>query len=105
MNIIGDFDINLHKTDGDAVKKFEDFILNSDPFHLISAPSHAKPGSEKSFMDNNFTGNISSMISSGTIELGISHHYSIFQFSEINHEQDMKVFVTQYYAFSNSKTE
>ena len=105
MNIIGDFDINLHKTDGDAVKKFEDLILNSDPFRLISAPSHAKPGSEKSFMDNNFTCNISLIISSGTTELGISHNYSIFQFSGINHEQDMTVVVTQYYDFSNSKTE
>ena len=104
LQIIGDFNLNFHKI-GDITKKFEDVILTNGLFPLISISTHVKPGCEKSCIDNIFTSNISTIISSGTIELGISHHHSIFQLSEMEHGKEKKVAIKQYYDFSNSKTE
>ena len=104
LHIIGDFNLNLHKLN-DITKNFEEIILSNGLFPLISIPTHARPGCEKSCIDNIITSNISSIISSGTIELGISHHHSIFQLSEMDHGKGKKAAATQYYDFSNSKTE
>ena len=105
LQIIGDFNFNLHNSTADITKKFEDVILTNGLFPLISISTHAKPGCEKSCIDNIFTSTISTILSTGTIELGISHHHSIFQLSEIVHGKEQKVATKQYYDFSNSKTE
>ena len=105
VHIIGDFNLNLHKVECTITKTFEDIFLTNGLFPLISIATHARPGCDKSCIDNIFTSNVSDIISSGTIELGISHHHSIFQLSELVHGNEHKVSVTQYYDFSNSKTE
>ena len=105
LQIFGDFNINLHKLNDGTVKEFEDLILSNGLFPLISIPTHARPGCQQSCIDNIFTSNISTVMTSGTVELGISHHFSIFQLSEIDHGEEEKVSTVQYYDFSNSKTE
>ena len=97
--------MNLHNMSGRNNKKIEEIILSNGLFPLISIPTHAKPGCQQSCIDNIFTSNISSVLTSGTIELGISHHHSIFQIMEIKHDVEEKIADMQYYDFSNSKTD
>ena len=105
LHILGDFNLNLHKIEGETVKRYEDVILTNGLFPLISIPTHAKPGCTPSCIDNIFTSNVTSVLSSGTIEVGISHHHSIFKLTKINHNCEDKIAVIQYYDFCNSRTE
>ena len=105
LHILGDFNINLHRLEGETAKSFEELILSNGLFPLISIPTHVKPGCKPSCIDNIFTTNISSVLSSGTIVFGTSHHRSIFQLTDRYYEDIEKVATVQYYDFSNSKTE
>ena len=105
LHILGDFNLNLHKIEGETVKSYEDIILTNGLFPLISIPTHVRPGCAKSCIDNIFTSNITNVVSSGTVELGISHHHLIFQLTKIDHCYETKVAVVQYYDFCNSRTE
>ena len=105
LHILGDFNINLHKLEGETAKTYEDLILSHGLFPLISNPTHLKPGCQPICIDNIFTSNISSVLSSGTIAFGLSHHHSIFQLTDQSHETLNKVATVQYYDFSNSKTD
>ena len=105
LHILGDFNLNLHKIEGETAKKYEDIILTNGLFPLISIPTHSKPGCSESCIDNILTGNITDVVSSGTVAIGISHHHLIFQLTEINHCREAKAETTQYYDFSNSKTD
>ena len=105
LHIFGDFNMNLHNPNCKTVEKFEEIILSNGLFPLISISTHAKPGCQQSCIDNIFTSNISSVMASGTLELGISHHHSIFQVMEINHNKEEKLANIQYYDFSKSKTD
>ena len=105
LHILGDFNLNLHKLEGETVKKYEDIILTNGLFPLISIPTHSKPGCSQSCIDNIFTSNITEVVSSGTIAVGISHHHLIFQLTKTNHSPEAKAAVIQYFDFSKSKTE
>ena len=105
LHILGDFNLNLHKIEGETVKSYEDMVLTNGLFPLISIPTHAKPGCTKSCIDNIFTSSITNVMSSGTVELGISHHHLVFELTEIDHCQETNSGVVQYYDFCNSRSE
>ena len=89
VHIMGDFNINLFRSNT-SVKTFEEtFMCNS--FSLtISITTHNKPNCKKSCIDNILTKDCRSIISNGTIESDISHHKFIFNVSKsVKHEHDV----------------
>ena len=61
--------------------KDEELILTNGMFPLISLCTHARPECRETCIDNILTNEVSSVIMSGTIEQSVSHHFSIFQFT------------------------
>ena len=102
--IMGDFNVDLHKLDNDSSRKYEEIILTSGFYPLISIDTHCKPGCRDTCIDNILTNCPESIIASGTIDESVSHHKPIFQISKmksnINCSDDE--IIPQYYDFSNS---
>ena len=81
VHIMGDFNINMFEHGHSSlVSKLEEVTLGLGFSPLISLATHAKPGCSETCIDNLYTNTIENTVSSGVIELGISHHYAIFQF-------------------------
>ena len=77
-NIMGDFNVDLHKDTSCEVKEFKSIMLTNGFLPLISIHTHEKPGCNKSCIDNVFTNSINDYITSGTISESISHRLPIF---------------------------
>ena len=105
VQILGDFNFDLHKISNENDQKFEEIILTGGMFPLISLATHAKPNCNKTCIDNIFTNQPESVKISGTIEQSVSHHFSVFCFSTVKHSPTKKEAVAQHYDFSKSKTE
>ena len=105
MTILGDFNFDLHKLVSESSKAFEELFMINGIYPLISLPTHAKPGCRETCIDNIFTSCPSSVALSGTIESTVSHHFSVFQLTNITNSQEEKVAIAQFYDFSNSNTE
>ena len=79
VNVMGDFNINLHAYRSTDVKYFEEVTLGLGYAPLISTVTHEKPGCKGSCIDNILSNEPASTVGSGTIALGVTHHHSIFQ--------------------------
>ena len=88
--LLGDFNFNLHSIINQDDKQFEQTILTSGVFPLISRATHAKPNFKESCIDNILTNEVNSIILCGTIEESVSNHYSIFSFMNIELTQIKK---------------
>jgi hypothetical protein len=105
LKIMGDFNFDLLKLQGENCKAFEELILEHGIYPLISVYTHAKPNCRKSCIDNILSNNPSSVLISGTVDLDSSHHRAVFQISNINHGHIEKEAETQYYDFCKSNLE
>ena len=103
--LLGDFNFNLHNIISPDDRQFEQTILTSGAFPLISRATHAKPNFKESCIDNILTNEPNSVIFTGTIEESVSNHFSIFSFMNIELNQTKKEPVAQHYEFSDSRTE
>ncbi len=102
LKIMGDFNFDLIKLDGENCKNFEELILEQGIYPLISVFTHAKPDCRKTCIDNILSNSPSNVIISGTLDLDASHHRAVFQFSKLNHGHVTKEAEKQYYDFCNS---
>jgi hypothetical protein len=102
--IMGDFNIDLHKLDSQKDRAFEDVVISNGLFPLISLCTHAKPDCRETCIDNILTNEVSGVIMSGTVQNSVSHHFSIFQFTNTTHASIQKEATTQFYDFSKSNT-
>ena len=103
--LLGDFNFNLHNIITPDDKQFEQTILTSGTFPLISRATHAKPNFKESCIDNILTNEPNSVILTGTIEESVSNHFSIFSFMNIDLNEIKKDPIAQHYEFSDSRTE
>ena len=85
--ILGDFNINLHDMSILVNEKYEELIVSSGYFPLISTATHHQPHCAQTCIDNILCNNIDNVILSGSLDCIISHHLPIFQFSDIPLEQ------------------
>ena len=89
VHIMGDFNINLFRSNT-SVKTFEETFMCNSFSPTISITTHNKPNCKKSCIDNILTKDCRSIISNSTIESDISHHKFIFNVSKIvKHEHDV----------------
>ena len=79
--ILGDFNINLHNITYSSHQKFEELFISSGFTPLISTATHQQPNCAKTCIDNILTNNAENISLSGTLELNISNHSAIFQFT------------------------
>jgi hypothetical protein len=105
LNIVGDYNFDLHNLVTESSKAFEELFLINGLYPLISLPTHSKPGCRETCIDNILTSCPSSVAVSGTIESTVSHHFSVFQITNINSGPEEKAATTQFYDFCNSNTE
>ncbi|NRB81764.1 MAG: hypothetical protein HRU38_24405 [Saccharospirillaceae bacterium] len=104
--IMGDFNINLHDMSNSNSIAFEDIILTSGYSPLISTYTHEKPNCKASCIDNIITKNCDEIVYTGTIEIAISHHLPIFQFSKLNiNTNSSSEACVQHYDFCKSNLE
>ena len=107
--LMGDFNLNLHKTDLDSnVEAFEDFFLSEGLFPVISLATHYnKSTKSKSCIDNIFTNCIDKVTGSGVIGCQGSAHSPIFATSKLNFDSksNKKEKITQFYNFSKKNTD
>ena len=82
--IMGDFNINLHNLKSQTDQEFEELLISSGYSPLISVATHEKPKCTPTCLDNILSNNFDNIIFSGTLSSLISHHRSIFQFSNIS---------------------
>ena len=101
--IMGDFNFDLLKIETESSRNFEDIILTSKFFPLISTYTHSKPNCKKSCIDNILTNMPENIIASGTIQESVSHHYPIFCIcNQGTHTNSAKnEAITIHYDFSN----
>ena len=81
--ILGDFNINLHCLKPSPHQKFEELVITSGFTPLISTATHQHPNCAKTCIDNIFTNNVENISISGTIDLNVSNHSAIFQFTSL----------------------
>ena len=105
LKIMGDFNFDLLKLQGEDCKAFEESILEHGIYPLISVFTHAKPGCRKSCIDNVLSNSPFNVLLSGTVDLDSSHHRAVFQLSNVNHGHIEKEAETQYYDFCKSNLE
>ena len=101
--ILGDFNINLHNIQSLSHQKFEENFITSDFTPLISTATHQQPNCAKTCIDNIFCNCVENIKLSGTIDLDISNHYAVFQFSELSvprPDTDKTKKITIYYEYS-----
>ena len=103
--IMGDYNINLLNKKVD--NSYEETIYSSGYTPLISTITHTKSGCSSSCIDNILTNEAGSTLISGTISDNISHHFPIFQltqmFSPKNFSNQQKH--KQEYEFSKKNTD
>ena len=103
--LMGDFNFNLLKVENEHTKNFEDIILTSRFSPVISTSTHSKPNCRKTCIDNILTNMPEYVISSGTVEESVSHHYPVFCISDYATHSNTKhnQTTTIYYDFSNER--
>ena len=75
--VMGDFNIDLLK-DSTAVEEFGPVLTSHGFFPLISRATHLKPGCNPSCIDNIMANSPELCLSSGIIDISVSHHRPIF---------------------------
>ena len=107
VHILGDFNTNLFNRNSKVVQEFENKMLGTGLYPVISIPTHEKPGCKPSCIDNIFTNNIENTLASGVLKLTVSHHHAIFHISSnlVNQIEDPKTKHTQYYDYCNSNVD
>ncbi|MCP4456444.1 MAG: hypothetical protein GY816_00205, partial [Cytophagales bacterium] len=105
LQIMGDFNFDLHKLEGVNSQAFEELILQQGIYPLISVCTHAKPGCRETCIDNILTNSPSDVVITGAIESDASHHHAIYQLSNFSHGSLVKEAQKQYYDFCNSNIE
>ena len=104
---MGDFNINLHNRNNKLVDDFENKVLGTGFFPLISVATHEKPGCKPSCIDNILSNDLENTLQSGTLRLGALHHQAIFHIntninSQTKHSSGK---LTQYYDYCNTNIE
>ena len=107
--VMGDFNINLHKSDSDsAISEFEELFISEGLFPVISLATHTHLSTgTKTCIDNIFTNKIELIENSGVMDnLGKGHSH-IFTTSTYNFDskKNKKEKTTQYYSFSCKNTD
>ena len=106
--IMGDFNINLHNITHSSCQQYEEIIVSSGYYPLISIATHSQPNCTKTCIDNIHTNSPDSVIKSGTLTDKLAHHSPIFQVSLINLAEDSstsKSKITIYYDYSSENIE
>ena len=102
--LMGDFNIDLHLTSDKSSQEFEEFIMSSSTFPLISLPTHCQPNCRKTCIDNILTSSVDRVVASGVIRDSTSNHSFVYQFSNFKIESaDDGEDVTQFFDFSTRK--
>lgn len=104
--ILGDFNVNLLKTNCAEVDRFENTVLSNGLFPVISIPTHSSKQSSASCIDNILTNSIEAVSLSGVVEDFGSHHkpiISIFKFNAPGKQSKPKQI--QYYSYSKRNIE
>ena len=104
VQILGDFNVNLFKTNETMTSQFEEHFLSEGLYPTISTQTHKRDLTKGSCIDNIYTTSIENIQYSGTIQGFGKHHSLIFTTSNLNIEQKVtcekqKIF----YDFSNLK--
>ena len=79
--ILGDFNINLHNMQSSSHQKYEELVITSGFTPLISIATHHQPNCSRTCIDNILTNTADNVLISGTIDMNISNHSAIFQFT------------------------
>ena len=103
--ILGDFNINLHSLNTPISQQYEENIITSGYFPLISIATHARPNCEKTCIDNILCNSPDNIIVSGTLSDRSLHHSPIFQISKIwlekSNTRAQKITITHDYSNEN----
>ena len=104
--VMGDFNINLHKSSHYGFYEYQETFLSSNFSPLISIAAHQKLGCKNTCIDNIHTNNHENVLLSGTLSESNSHHLAVFQFSKILYDSDdRKNKLIQHYNFCRSNLE
>ena len=98
--LMGDFNINLLNKVPDS--DYEEVIYSSGFTPLISVATHVRPNSKPSCIDNIFSNETTNITLTGTLLDNITHHYPIFQFSNLTCPQQHVEKQKQFYDFRTS---
>ena len=82
--IMGDFNLDLLKTNVTDINHYEEIFLSHGLFPLISLATHHIPSKIGSCIDNIFTNDIDSIVESGIVDDSGTHHSPIFSISNLN---------------------
>ena len=99
--IMGDFNIDLLKSNEPISSRFEEIFLCQGFYPLISVPTHMKPHCSGTCIDNILTNNVDVVGRSGVIQDISSLHSLVFTLSQINllPTQDASTQSIQYYSY------
>ena len=107
--ILGDFNLDLHKTDSNSnAETFEELFISEGFFPLVSiATHHNKATNSNSCIDNIFTNKINLINDSGVIKNCGSGHSPIYSMSKVDliFQHRKKEKITQNYDFSHKNTD
>ena len=100
--IMGDFNLDLLKTNDSNVNHYEEIFLSYGLFPLISLATHNIPSKRGTCIDNIFTNDVDSIIQSGIIDDNGTHHSPIFSISNLNLNNRVQKTLqhVQYYNFA-----
>ena len=87
VQILGDFNVNLFKTNETMTSQFEEHFLSEGLYPTISIQTHKRDFTKGSCIDNIYTTSIENIQYSGTIQGFGKHHSLIFTTSNLNMEQ------------------
>ena len=104
VQILGDFNVNLFKTNETMTSQFEEHFLSEGLYPTISIQTHKRDLTKGSCIDNIYTTSIENIQYSGTIQGFGKHHSLIFTTSNLNMEQKVTCEKQKIsYDFSNLK--
>ena len=104
--ILGDFNVNLFKSNDSTTSQFETQFLSEGFYPTISLQTHKRNNSKGSCIDNIFVNNTENIQFSGIIAGMGKHHSPIFTSSQLDLNPDKcSEKQTVYYDYSNEKME
>ena len=105
--VLGDFNFNMLKKNDTNTETFENIMLSTGFFPLISLSTHSINERQHSCIDNIFTNDIDSVALSGVIEDTNSNHHPIFAMFKIGLPENSSDCPkqTQHYSYSKSNTD
>ena len=105
--ILGDYNFDMFKRENSAVNKFEELVISSGFYPLISLKTHSISEKQNSCIDNIITNDIESVLMSGVIDDVNSHHLPIVAMFKLEMPKDSNQTLkqTQYYSFSKENVE